>query len=217
MEWLVEVQKQHKRWVAIVKSFGAENIAEDIVQDVYIRLLERATKEKVFPNGKLNSGYIFFTIRNTYLDHYRKHRGCTDKNRFKFVHFEDYDNIDGYMLNDAWQPSSMLRKKRLYKEKILMRMWKAGQNDLNQNKLMEAKHQLIIDKVKKEIKTWHWYDQMLFHEYVNTGKSIVTLATESKISRSSIFQTLKNCKQRIKNVIAEDWEDFRNEDFEKII
>jgi predicted DNA-binding protein YlxM (UPF0122 family) len=57
---------------------------------------------------------------------------------------------------------------------------------------------------------------MLFKEYVTTGKSIITLAKESNISRSSIFQTLKNCKQRIKITVGEDWEDFRNQDFEHI-
>ena len=57
---------------------------------------------------------------------------------------------------------------------------------------------------------------MIFQEYIKTGKSIRTLAKQSKISKDSIFQTLKNCKAKLKEKVGEDWEDFKNEDFDKI-
>jgi RNA polymerase sigma factor (sigma-70 family) len=193
MDWLIEVQKHHQQWITIVKTFGAGEFSEDIVQDVYIRLAERSSKEKVLPKGKLNSGYVFFALRNTYIDWYRKQRGCTDKNRFNFVHFEDYEKANNLYI-----------------------MWLKDENNFENVKIKENKHAIILDKINEEINTWHWYDQMLFKEYVTTGKSIITLAKESNISRSSIFQTLKNCKQRIKITVGEDWEDFRNQDFEHI-
>jgi predicted DNA-binding protein YlxM (UPF0122 family) len=42
------------------------------------------------------------------------------------------------------------------------------------------------------------------------------IAEETDISLTSIFNTLKNCKERLKEAIGEDFEDYLNEDFELI-
>ena len=46
--------------------------------------------------------------------------------------------------------------------------------------------------------------------------SIRKLASETKISWVSIFNTLKNLKLDIKNKISEDYEDFKQGDFERL-
>ena len=38
MTWLNIVSKYHDKWVLIVKSFGEQRFAEDIVQDMYLKL-----------------------------------------------------------------------------------------------------------------------------------------------------------------------------------
>ena len=212
MEWLIEVQKHHQQWVTIVKTFGAGYNAEDFVQEVYYRLAKFASKEKLFTDGKLNSSYMYFTLRNTYIMHIRKHRGYTEKNKFITVHFEDWKAAGNHR---DFNYSSQINQ-NYYKEEILKMLWEKDLQDTNEINLKEDKHNLILDKINAEIKRWHWYDQMLFVEYVNTGKGIRTLAEESKISRSSIFQTLKNCKEKIRLAVGEDWEDFNNKDFELI-
>ena len=40
------------------------------------------------------------------------------------------------------------------------------------------------------------------------------LSEETRISTSSIFQTLKYCKNQIRINVGEDYEDFMNEDYE---
>lgn len=42
------------------------------------------------------------------------------------------------------------------------------------------------------------------------------LAEETNISLTSIFITLKNCKDRLRDNVSEDYEDFINEDFDLI-
>ena len=49
-----------------------------------------------------------------------------------------------------------------------------------------------------------------------TDMSIRKLAAETKISWVSIFNSLKHLKKDIKYKLAEDWEDFKNNDFDKI-
>jgi DNA-directed RNA polymerase specialized sigma24 family protein len=74
----------------------------------------------------------------------------------------------------------------------------------------------ICMKIDEEINNWHWYDRKLFILYRNTDMSIRKIAAETKISWVSIFNTLKNAKNIIKDKLQEDYEDYKNEDYDKI-
>jgi RNA polymerase sigma factor (sigma-70 family) len=74
----------------------------------------------------------------------------------------------------------------------------------------------IFSKVADTVSEFHWYDAMLFKLYKDTGKSMRTLSKETGISTSSIFTTLKNCKERIRENCGEDYQDYLNEDYELI-
>lgn len=80
----------------------------------------------------------------------------------------------------------------------------------------EKAFEVLIKKIEKEIKTWHWYDRMLFETYISNNKSMRKLSQDTKISLTSVFNTLKNCKLRLQKVIGEDYEDYMNKDFELI-
>ena len=68
----------------------------------------------------------------------------------------------------------------------------------------------------EEIDSWEWFDKMLFKLYAKSGDSIRDIAERTHISTTSIFHTLKYCKERIKNNVSEDYEDYKNNDFELI-
>ena len=74
----------------------------------------------------------------------------------------------------------------------------------------------IFDKVYDTVSEFSWYDEMLFNLYKDSGKSMRTITKETGISTSSIFNSLKNCKDIIREEIGEDYEDYLNEDFELI-
>lgn len=67
-----------------------------------------------------------------------------------------------------------------------------------------------------EISKWHWYDRELFLHYVSSGKSMRALSSETGISLSSIANTIKNCKAKIREAISEDWGDYLNKDYDKL-
>jgi hypothetical protein len=52
--------------------------------------------------------------------------------------------------------------------------------------------------------------------YSQTDMSIRKLAAETTISWVSIFNTLKNLKQDLKDKLQEDYIDLKNEDYERI-
>lgn len=60
-----EICKQHNRWINIVKQFGITDYVEDVVQEAYIKCLE---KERV------NESYFFLTLRSLAMDLHRKQK-----------------------------------------------------------------------------------------------------------------------------------------------
>ena len=175
-DWLTNVAKHHKYFVNVVEGFGERVYAEDIVQEMYLRLHKYTTWDKIVKDGEVNKGFVWFVLRNIYVDY------CKQKSRI--------DKCD-------------------LKEAIYI------YDDTDEKKTNIAKN--IIDlKVEKEIESWHWYDTMLFKLYRDSGKSMRELEAETKISLTSIFHTIKSCKERIKNAVGEDYEDLQNNDLELI-
>lgn len=77
-------------------------------------------------------------------------------------------------------------------------------------------YELFLNKLDKEVSSWCKYDRILWDVYSNTDLSMKKISDGAVIGKSSIFNTIKNCKERIKNNLWEDWEDLNNEDFELI-
>lgn len=76
----------------------------------------------------------------------------------------------------------------------------------------EAEIQMLslYEEIWNTTDDWHWYDKKIFHLYHNTDMSIRTLADETKISARSIFNTLKNARERIQtdcNEIYKAWQE----------
>tara|TARA_R100000781_G_scaffold60273_2_gene38520 strand:- start:4723 stop:5310 length:588 start_codon:yes stop_codon:yes gene_type:complete len=74
----------------------------------------------------------------------------------------------------------------------------------------------ICTMIDEKLNSLHWYDKKLFTIYKDTHLSIRKLAAETKISWVSIFNTLKHIKQEIKEEYLEDWQDYKNKDYELI-
>ncbi len=173
MVWINRVVEHHKEWIAFVHSFGEHFFAEDIVQETYINLLKWSSEDKLFTNGKINKGYMWLSLKNTFLQHINKTK------RIKYVSLENL-----YMMEMS-----------------------------NNTEMLVAKNAIEL-KIVEEIDSWHWYDKMLFEVYRNEKTSMRKMAAETKISLSSIFNTIKNCKEKIQDNVGEDWEDYINGDFE---
>jgi DNA-directed RNA polymerase specialized sigma24 family protein len=74
----------------------------------------------------------------------------------------------------------------------------------------------IEQKIQDEVDTWHWYDIKLFNLYRESKLSMRQIAEETNISLTSIFNTLSNCKERLRHSIGEDFADYLNEEYELI-
>lgn len=64
----------------------------------------------------------------------------------------------------------------------------------------------LYENIWENVEDWHWYDQKIFALYHNTDMSIRTLANKTKISARSIFNTLKNGRERIQEDCRDAYE-----------
>jgi DNA-directed RNA polymerase specialized sigma24 family protein len=64
MDALKILADHHKEWVKIVRSFGEQDLAEDVVQDVYLRIVKYNYEEKILKDGKPNIALMWMMLRN---------------------------------------------------------------------------------------------------------------------------------------------------------
>ena len=188
---LEELSKRNDEWINIALSICKDKtLANDLVQEMYLRI-EKYVKdpERITTNDKISSLYIYVTIRNLYFKHQN------NKKRKIIYQYKDYDSFDD---NDVFNNDT-----------------DSIENDLELLE-MEKAHKKIMEKILQEVSTWHWYDEKLFKLYFFTDKSLRTIASETRISLTSIYNSCKNYKQILVEKFGEDVTDFFNKDYYQI-
>jgi len=93
MTWLNIVSKYHDKWILIVQSYGEQRFAEDIVQDMYLKLHRMSIAntnedeflDKVLKNNKEpNGAYIRMVLFTLFIDLKK------EQNKLKETNIEDY-------------------------------------------------------------------------------------------------------------------------------
>lgn len=188
---LEELSKRNDEWIKIALSICKDKtLANDLVQEMYLRI-EKYVKdpERITTNDKISSLYIYVTIRNLYFKHQN------NKKRKILYQYKDYDSFDD---DDVFNNDT-----------------DSIENDLELLE-MEKAHKKIMEKILQEISTWHWYDEKLFKLYFFTDKSLRTIASETRISLTSIYNSCKNYKEILIEKFGEDVTDFFNKDYYQI-
>lgn len=84
----------------------------------------------------------------------------------------------------------------------------------------EMDEQIAFNKIcmliDDHIDNWRWYEKKLFTLYRDSDLSIRGIANETNISWVSIFNTLKHAKNELKENFSETWEDYKNQDYDRI-
>lgn len=84
-----------------------------------------------------------------------------------------------------------------------------------QTEEQQAYH-LIQQKTIEVVNRLHYFDIKLFEIYSKEKTSIRKLSNETMIGQRTIFDSLKRTKEIIKEELQEDYEDYKNEDYELI-
>jgi hypothetical protein len=72
--------------------------------------------------------------------------------------------------------------------------------DLNMTMEEKIKYTETYSIVKKELETFHWYDQKVY-ELIEGGESVASLSKKTNISYYSLYNTYKKVKKKLRNKI----------------
>jgi len=72
-------------------------------------------------------------------------------------------------------------------------------------KEQKEKFDEIFDKIDNITKDWYWYDKRIFNIHFYDEMSMRKISRETKISLSSIFNTLSNGKEKIRKGAIEEY------------
>ena len=203
---LVELSKYNEEWLTIAYTFlQNKQDAEDLVQDFYVRLHKYNVELNNirYKNG-INRYFVYQTIRNMALDFLKT------KNKVVLTGLD-------FLL------TSHNGKYVTY-------------NSVNEYKTAEQK---LYNKIDRIMATWNQYDRVLFECYMYSGLSYRQIAygtdksarlisnhkflglkavkRGNNISVSSMFNTIKSCKIKLKEAIGKDFEHYFNNQFDKIL
>jgi hypothetical protein len=177
MNLLHLLAEYHKEWLKMAHKFGAGDYAEDIVQEMYIRLNKYIDKpERIMYKNQPNKLFIWVTLRNMVRTFQNK----------KDLMLYTGDMVEYDIAEEEY--------------------------DLIQAQGFEK----IIDKVWDLMKDQHWYDHKMFEIYHTTNMSMRDIEKETGISLFSIFDTLRKSKEYVHEKIKEDYEDYQNNESERI-
>jgi DNA-directed RNA polymerase specialized sigma24 family protein len=110
------VAQNHKKYVAIIKGFGEDFYAEDLVQETYLMLHKWSTPDKYIKKGKPNEGYIWQCLRNSFLLYQREKRKAQkvgldsiqelSSSETNKQYFESLEKLDNLVKNEVnlWHP-----------------------------------------------------------------------------------------------------------------
>ena len=115
---LEKIAEKHDDWHRIVLSFGCkESIAEDIVQEMYIRIHTYITKGvdisfRVKDKDDINHIFIYRTLRSLYIDLHRKEKNIIKTNIDNLADYIDENEglTKGDVCNAMQQMDSLLDK-----------------------------------------------------------------------------------------------------------
>ena len=66
--------------------------------------------------------------------------------------------------------------------------------------------QFLNEQIYNYIDTWHHYDRKLYLTYIENKLSMRDISEQTNISLTSIFKTIKNCNEKLRVFINEQYE-----------
>lgn len=132
------------------------------------------------------------------------------KNPRKLLYNESEANYWYFCLMLRSRFIDYIRKQKL--EASAEFVYDKNEPDLDQEEAWERLYQSIIAKIN----TFGRYGSVLSQMYFKTDYSLKRLSEMSEISITSIYNSIRKYRDQLQDEFGEDWEDYLNEDYDKI-
>jgi len=156
VEVLSIIAKSHKKWLRISKSFGLTNDAEDLVQDMYLKINDwkgKYDRTLMFNETEINTYFIFKVLRNLFLDKTRKKNKTT---RFENTFYEPSISDISYEHKEQLELiNNEIKSWHLYDRKVYELIYLEGYSMLELSKQTGIDYYSIYrtkNKIEKNLK-----------------------------------------------------------------
>lgn len=152
---LTLIAKDHDKWLRISKSFGLDDDAEDLVQDMYLKINDwkgKYDKTLMFNESEVNHYFIFRVLRNLFLDKCKKKNINVSMQEY-FEPTANYSSFEYKEQLDVIQEE--IKSWHLYDRKIYELIYVEGYSMLELSKLTGIDYYSIYrtkNKIEKLLK-----------------------------------------------------------------
>lgn len=152
---LTLIAKDHDKWLRISKSFGLDDDAEDLVQDMYLKINDwkgKYDKTLMFNESEVNHYFIFRVLRNLFLDKCKKKNINVSMQEY-FEPTANYSSFEYREQLDVIQEE--IKSWHLYDRKIYELIYVEGYSMLELSKLTGIDYYSIYrtkNKIEKLLK-----------------------------------------------------------------
>ena len=172
---LEKLASKYDDWIKMAKSFGiSKEQAEEIVQEMFIRIFDYVKEPEKLLYNEDEVNTFYIYI--------------TLRNLY-------YGNI-----HKSGKKSPTVFSTNEIEDVSFGRMREDSMDNIEEKKKAEE----LFNRVEKLVEDWYWYDKGVFNPHYHKGMSMRQISRETKISLSSIFNTLKNAKEIIRKQIKRD-------------
>ena len=184
------VSRENDKWLDLAQKCFQLNRddAHEIVQGMYLKLHNyvKDVDKIMYNDTEVNSFYIYKVMHNLWRSTYHKTQttGRTPKSKLETVSLEGID---------------------------------LEYTETEYYEAFESRFSDIQSRVDSVVDTWYWYDRKIYklHNEPNneTGKpmSMRAISKATNISLSSVFNTLKGCRERLKAELQDDYNKYKLE------
>jgi hypothetical protein len=74
----------------------------------------------------------------------------------------------------------------------------------------------LINRIFSEVNTWDFYNKNIFIAYFTSSLSLDKLSNDTKIGRSSLYNSIRKHRDIIIEMFSEDAQDYYNKDYDKL-
>jgi DNA-directed RNA polymerase specialized sigma24 family protein len=168
--------EKHNTWIKYILSFGcSKDIAEDFVQEMYIKIYNYSQKKDndlMYNDNEINYFFIYVTLKNMYYDDLRKNK------KINFV------SIEELVLTNDEDYSEIKFNIQSNKHKNWV---------LNIERKIKTTNDYTLEKATL------MYIKFIYEKVFIENKSVSDLSREVGISYWSLRNTIKIIKEQIKN------------------
>jgi DNA-directed RNA polymerase specialized sigma24 family protein len=184
---LEKLAENHTLWIKMLINMGCDYVtAQDLTQEMYLRMHRLIVDQNKIMYNDEEVNRFFVYV--VLRNMYSDYMKA--KNKFTTFEYLETDSVEHQAEDDSLQEMA----------------------DFDHTDGLEA----ISRAINKEISGWRRYDAMLANMYFKGNLSLRDIANGSGISLTSIFNSVKKYKQKIRHLLVEDYEDYINGDWHLI-